>query len=676
MSSPHLAVSSLSADEELVRLLGQVFGHPGFRPGQEAVVRHVASGRDALVVMPTGAGKSLCFQLPGLARPGLVLVVSPLIALMKDQVDQLRRAGVSAAAVVSGMDQEDRRKALSEVRSGAVKFLYVAPERFRGGGFSRWLEGVPIGLLAIDEAHCISRWGHDFRPDYLRLGEVRRELGDPPCVALTATATEEVRGEIGDRLGLREPGVFVTGFDRPGLAIRVTACRGKRERFEHLSRVLAEVGRPALVYAATRRAVEEVAGRIGRGGRAAPFYHAGLAPEDRNRIQDEFLAGRHPVLVATNAFGMGIDLPGLRAVVHWELPGSLEAYYQEIGRAGRDGLHADAVLLFGRGDRRIHEFFLDKAAEEDGDPEASPVSEEQEAAIAARRRADLARLDRMVGFAEAWSCRRRGILDYFGEAPPWERCGTCDVCREGGRPEAPVLAGEDEEKVRKLLACVARMGGGHAISMVARVVTGSSDAAVEAFGFGRLSTFGALSGLTQAMAGELTRSLVAAGCLSQETVEREIRGKTRRYPVVRLTELGARVMRQSEPGFSMRLPWHGAGRVATRTAKARRASSGPVAEVGAVGAADPGSIDAPTDAASEELFQALRTVRRELASAQGVSAFLLGSDKLLRELARIRPRTRERMLEVKGMRDRLFEKSGAAYLEVILRTAPEGQTGT
>ncbi len=391
-------------------------------------MRHVAAGRDAVVVMPTGAGKSLCYQLPGLVRDGLTLVVSPLVALIKDQVDALVGRGLRAAAWVSGMSDEAKGEVAASLRSGALKFLFVAPERFGVPGFLERLEKVRIGLMAVDEAHCIVSWGHDFRPDYLALGQVRRALGDPPCIALTATATPAVRTEITACLGLPRPRIFVSGFDRPGLRLSVETCEDRKEKQERLLEVLERLGRPALVYAATRREVEAVAAFLAARGVPAAYYHAGLPGEARARIQDAFLAGKLPILVATNAFGMGIDHPGIRAVVHWQMPGSLEAYLQEVGRAGRDGAPAEAVLLYRWSDRRIHEYLLGQrprrsveVAEGEGRDRAVDARE--------RNRAGRIRLDAMSAWAESPDCRRRTLLEYFGEVPAWTGCGTCDHCR-------------------------------------------------------------------------------------------------------------------------------------------------------------------------------------------------------------------------------------------------------
>lgn len=352
--SPHPAL--MNAD--LTRLLQDRFGFSSFRAGQEEIVRHVLSGQDALVVMPTGAGKSLCFQAPALALPGLTLVVSPLIALMKDQVDGLKRHGIRAEALHSGLSGEERADILHRLRQGELEMLYVAPERF-SPGFLRQLEGLRIDLFVIDEAHCLSQWGHDFRPDYLKLGHVRQQLGDPVTMALTATATPRVQDDIVHTLRLRGEARFVRGFDRPNLLLEVIATSSEDDKRQLLPRLIQQS--PALVYAATRSRAEKAVEALRAGGTRAALYHGGMAPHERTRVQDAFMRDEVPVVVATNAFGMGVDKPDIRVIVHVDVPGSVEAYTQEVGRAGRDGLPSRAILLHKPADRNVQQFFLDNA---------------------------------------------------------------------------------------------------------------------------------------------------------------------------------------------------------------------------------------------------------------------------------------------------------------------------
>ncbi|HEY0018353.1 MAG TPA: RecQ family ATP-dependent DNA helicase [Longimicrobium sp.] len=348
----------LDAAREVLR---RYWGYPDFRPGQDQAIRNVLSGGDSLTIMPTGGGKSLCYQVPGTLLPGVTLVVSPLISLMKDQVDALDAAGVPASFINSTLPQGEMAARLDAAQRGDIKLLYVAPERFDADGFRRRLADIPVSLLAVDEAHCVSEWGHDFRPSYLRLREVRKLLGDPPVAALTATATEEVRADIVRQLGLRDPAVLVTGFDRRNLVWHVLQAKNESEKDRLLLRLLKGRDGSAIIYASTRKAVDAITALLNGMGTRTVGYHAGLPDRDRKRIQDEFMSGAVRVVVATNAFGMGIDKPDVRVVIHYNLPGNLEAYYQEAGRAGRDGGDSDCVLLHAHRDKFTHEYFINSA---------------------------------------------------------------------------------------------------------------------------------------------------------------------------------------------------------------------------------------------------------------------------------------------------------------------------
>ncbi len=351
---------SVDEDQKTQSVLTEVFGFDGFRPGQREAVELVQSGRDGLVVMPTGAGKSLCYQLPALLRPGMTIVVSPLLALMKDQCDALRAKGVAVAAVNSTMTIEERRECEEAMAEGMFDLVYVAPERFRNRSFVAAARRAGVSLLVVDEAHCVSQWGHDFRPDYQRIATFRATVGDPQTIGFTATATKSVRADVGRVLGLRDPEVLVHGFERPNLSFEIVGCQDGADRKAKLRALLeARPGAATIVYCATRKQVEAVAGHLAESGIGAGFYHGGLATGARDRIQQSWMEGEFGVLVATNAFGMGVDRPDVRAVIHWNAPGSLEAYYQEAGRAGRDGAPAACSLLLGDGDFGIHEFFIE-----------------------------------------------------------------------------------------------------------------------------------------------------------------------------------------------------------------------------------------------------------------------------------------------------------------------------
>ena len=478
----------------LQRALREHFGHEGFRPGQESIVRAVLSGRPTIAILPTGGGKSLCYQLPAMLLPGTTIVVSPLVALMKDQVDALNAKGLPATFINSSLTESERAERQSALRRGAYRLVYVAPERFRSSSFLNALSGVRCPLLAVDEAHCISAWGHDFRPEYQRLAQARSQVSAERILALTATATPEVRRDIATALEMRDPRVFVAGFDRPNLFIEVSKVAGDKEKLGRLF-ALARTGEPGLVYAATRKNVEKIVAAMRSSGLDALAYHAGLEDAERSSVQDAFLGGRVKVVVATNAFGMGVDKPDIRFVAHFDVPRSLEAYYQEIGRAGRDGQPSLAMLLFNYADVLLQRRMIESSYAEPGfvrrvweevrrSPEGRGESlarhlgvhpNEVQAALKLlesaghleRRRgggdadyavmtpqvsaADLAvpfdlaaqrvarerqMLDRLVRFTDTSSCRRQNLLRYFGEAEVTGACGACDCC-VGSRAPAP-----------------------------------------------------------------------------------------------------------------------------------------------------------------------------------------------------------------------------------------------
>jgi ATP-dependent DNA helicase RecQ len=415
---------------DLAGSLRRYFGHTAFRDGQQELVETVLAGRDLLAVMPTGSGKSLGFQLPALLLPGTTLVVSPLISLMKDQVDELNRRGIRAAALHSALSSDARRDALQQARTGECQLLYVAPERFASDYFLRTLQDISISRFVIDEAHCVSEWGHDFRPDYRRLKEAagvcRRSdgrAGRPPMAAFTATATPEVREDIVLLLGLDAPQVVVAGFDRPNISLSVRPVSGDIEKHQLLPQLIGS-GR-ALVYAATRKKAEAAAETLMAAGIDAAAYHAGLVDTERSGVQERFTAGSLRIVCATNAFGMGIDRPDVETVVHLDIPGSLEAYYQEIGRAGRDGRQAIATLLWNYVDVRTREFLIDRENEEDAEREARRPDP---AEVGRRKELDHKKLRRMVSYADTSACLRATILRYFGDAAAKEPCGSCGNC--------------------------------------------------------------------------------------------------------------------------------------------------------------------------------------------------------------------------------------------------------
>jgi ATP-dependent DNA helicase RecQ len=470
---------------DLLASLQQHFGHRAFRPGQEQVIAAVLDGHDVLAVMPTGSGKSLGYQLPAVVLPGTTLVVSPLISLMKDQVDELNRRGIPSAALHSMLSADARREAIAAARAGRLRLLYVAPERFASDRFAELLGELTIARFVIDEAHCVSEWGHDFRPDYrrLRAAAAACRAGDgrtrPPVAAFTATATPEVRDDIVAMLGLQSPRILVAGFDRPNIYLRVVAVPDEDEKdlmLPHLVR-----GRRALVYAATRKTTEAAARRLNDAGIQAAAYHAGLKDAERTRVQDAFAAGTMRVVCATNAFGMGIDRPDVEAVVHYAIPGSVEAYYQEIGRAGRDGRQATATLLWDYGDVSTRRFLIDLPKP----PKRGRPIDVDPQELARRKEIEHKKLDRMVAYAGTFECLRATILRYFGDPAVREPCGSCGNCRSSG-----VIDAHDRELVRKILAGVARAGERYGRRRIVAMLTGRTDDLPPALT--RLSTTGLL----------------------------------------------------------------------------------------------------------------------------------------------------------------------------------------
>src|SRR5687767_400307 len=427
---------------ELRDHLQELFGLDDFRPRQREVIEDVLRGRDVLCVMPTGAGKSLCYQLPAAVQGGLTIVVSPLISLMEDQVNQLRDEGIAAVVLNSSLSPAVRRQTMQELAPGFEGLLYVAPERFWAAEFAEMMRSLKPTLFAVDEAHCISQWGNDFRPEYARLGEVRKRFGDTPCIALTATATHDVRGDIHTRLGLREPRVVITGFDRTNLLYECRRISKVSEKDQELLKLLRQEPGSSIVYCATRKAVDEVTALLSGTLKDRPVfaYHAGMDQAARTGNQERFMSTPRSIAVATNAFGMGINKPDIRLVVHYNCPGTLEAYYQEAGRAGRDGLQSRCVMLFSYQDRYTQEFFIEKIGEDN--PGADPVAIDRLKAHAT------VKLEGMIRYAQTHACRRKMILDYFGDESEVENC-LCDVCRRGAEvatgeagADAPVIADE------------------------------------------------------------------------------------------------------------------------------------------------------------------------------------------------------------------------------------------
>ncbi|GAB4551511.1 MAG: DNA helicase RecQ [Geothermobacteraceae bacterium] len=599
------------ATDPLRETLETVFGFRSFRPGQEEVVRALAAGEDAFVLMPTGGGKSLCYQLPALVRPGTALVVSPLIALMKDQVDSLRQLGVAAACYHSALGAEESRRILARLHAGELDLLYVAPERLLTDAFLQRLRTIDIALVAIDEAHCISQWGHDFRPEYLQLPVLREHFPGVPLVALTATADPQTRRDIVERLGLERAHHHVASFDRPN--IRYTVLEKVRP-FEQLRRFLARHKKASgIVYALSRKRTEQIAEKLSAVGLRAAPYHAGLPDDLRHATQEAFLRDDIDIVVATVAFGMGIDKPNVRFVVHYDLPKNLESYYQETGRAGRDGLASEALLLFGYGDIALVRGLI----EQSDNPE--------------QVRIELHKLNAMVAYAEERGCRRRALLGYFGESLDQD-CGNCDTCLD------PPETFDATEDARKALSCVFRVGQRFGIGYVVEVLRGADNERVRANGHHQLSTWGIGRDQGADHWTSLLRQLVQRGYLQQDIGN---------YSVLKLTEK-ARPLLRGEKSIELARP-----RMRIKAAAKPRKRRGPVVDC------------------DEALFERLRARRKQIADAQGIPPYMVFSDATLAEMAAVVPQTAQELLQINGVGLTKLERFGGEFLDVLTRP-PEG----
>ena len=591
-------------------ILAKVFGFSSFRPGQREIVDAVVAGRNTLAIMPTGGGKSLCFQLPALVREGVTVVISPLIALMRDQVRGLREAGVAAGALTSGNTPEETEEVWSALREGRLKLLYMAPERLAASGIAQSLAHAGVGLIAVDEAHCVSQWGHDFRPDYLRIGALRRSLG-VPLAAFTATADAETRQEIVTRLFDGEaPETFLHGFDRPNLHLAFAAKDGPRGQV--LRYAAARKGASGIVYCGTRAKTESLAHALSEAGHSSCAYHGGMEPDARRAVEHRFQTEDGLVVVATVAFGMGIDKPDIRWVMHADLPKSIEAYYQEIGRAGRDGAPAETLTLYGPDDIRLRRAQIDEgAAPED------------------RKTADHGRLNALLGLAEALGCRRQALLAYFGETLT-EPCGNCDHCQR------PPDCFDATTPVRMALSAILRTGEWFGAGHLTDILLGQTTEKVRARGHDELPTFG--------VGKEFDRKQWAA--IFRQMMGRDlVRPDPGRHGALRMTEAARPVLRGEES-------------VTLRRDSVAKAASATVAR------ALVSDEDAP-------LLSALKAKRRALAEAASVPAYVIFTDRTLIEMAETRPADLDALARVSGVGATKLERYGRAFLEVINGAAHE-----
>ncbi len=587
-------------------ILQNTFGFHSFRPLQERIISELIAGKDQFVLMPTGGGKSLCYQIPAMVRPGVGIVVSPLISLMQDQVEQLKGNGVAAEFYNSSLGDHEARRILSDLHQGALDLLYIAPERLMTESFLTRLKEIEISLFAIDETHCVSQWGHDFRPEYLGLGALRQHFPDIPLIALTATADKQTRSDILKQLHLEHAAVHIASFNRPNIEYTVLE---KQKPFEQVSAFLKEhQGESGIIYALSRKRVEELALKLQTQGYKALPYHAGLPAKLRSQTQEKFRRDEVPIIVATIAFGMGIDKPNVRFVIHYDLPKNIEGYYQETGRAGRDGLPSEALLLYGLGDISLIKSLIQKSENE------------------TQQRIETHKLNCMTGFAEAQTCRRRVLLNYFNENLEAD-CNNCDVCLN------PPETYDGSIDAQKALSCVYRVNQSFGVNYVIDILRGKDDARINRLGHDRLSTYGIGSALSQEEWHSIFRQLIHLGYLEQDIAQ---------YSILRMTPRATEILKDKK-SLILAKPRLKQSRLKRRSAPNNTANL---------------TYD-------KALFEKLRELRRTLASAAAVPPYVVFSDATLIEMAALRPHTSEAFLQINGVGSRKLERYGEVFMDAL-----------